>query len=108
MGAVRDTADELYKNNALLGFAITNNEGEIIHNESFFCDEFAAQAMATFKGCVDQLAVSGRVVNRLTVELDDVIIIFTPISDQDRRGMFILKRSCHLDTAAATLEALVA
>jgi len=108
MGVVRDTTDDLYKSDALLGFAISSEEGELIHNESFFSDEAAHQALTTFRGALDQLAVSGRVVNRLTVELEDVLVIYMSINDQNRRGMFIFKRSCDLDGAAKVLDALAA
>ena len=61
----------------------------MVHNESFFSDEVAGQVIATLAGCVAQLAESGRVVHRLTVELDDVIVMFTHITDRDRLGIFI-------------------
>ena len=108
MGQVRDTAQQLYDNGALLGFAITSAEGEMVHNESFFSDEAAAQALAMLTGCVQQLAASGREVRRLTVELDDVVVIYTHITDRDRHGMFILSRACNLDHAADILAELAA
>jgi len=108
MGLVRDTAEQLYESGALLGFTISSAEGEMVHNESFFSDEAATQVMLTMIGCVDQLTTSGRMVKLLTMELDDVIVIFTHITDQDHRGMFILSRSCALDTAAETISVLAA
>lgn len=108
MGQVRDTAQQLYDSGDLLGFTITSLEGEMVHNESFFSDEAAAQALNTLVGCVEQLGASGRTVNRLTVELDDVIVIYTHINDRDRHGMFILSRECALDEAAEAISALAA
>ncbi|NWK55824.1 hypothetical protein HW115_09395 [Verrucomicrobiaceae bacterium N1E253] len=108
MGQVRDTAQKLYESNSLLGFAITSLEGEMVHNESFFSDEAAGQVIATMVGCVEQLAASGRTVKRLSVEMDDVIVIYTHITDRDRHGMFILSRSCPLDAAADAIAELAA
>lgn len=108
MGQVRDTAKELYDSGALLGFAITSAEGEMVHNESFFSDEAALQAIATLVGCVEQLGLSGRIVKRLTVEMDDVVVIYTHITDRDRHGMFLLSRSCDLDQSADALAGLAA
>ena len=108
MGQVRDTAELLYKSGALLGFAVSNAEGTIVHNESFFSDEAASQALTTLVQCVAQLATSGRAVNRLTVELDDVVVIYTQITDGDRHGMFILSRACDLDSTASSLSTLAA
>jgi hypothetical protein len=108
MGQVRDTAAKLYETGALLGFAITSIEGEMVHNESFFSDEAASQVVATLAGCVDQLMASGRSIERITVELDDVIVIFTHITDRDRHGLFILSRTCDLDQSAADIAELAA
>lgn len=108
MGQVRDTAQQLYDSGALLGFTITSAEGEMVHNESFFSDDSAAQALAMLTGCVQQLAASGRVVHRLTVELDDVVVIYTHITDRDRHGMFILSRACNLNHTADALAELAA
>lgn len=108
MGQVRDVADQLYQGGALLGFSISSVEGEMVHNESFFSDEFAIQAMGYLSDCVQQLMASGRQVERLTVEMDDVVVIFTPITDRDRRGMFIFSRECDLDSCAALLSQLAA
>jgi len=108
MGQVRDTAQQLYKSGALLGFTITSLEGEMVHNESFFSDEAAGQALEMLVGCVSQLTASGRHVKRLTVELDDVIVIYIHITDRDRHGMFILSRAYDLDHTADALAVLAA
>jgi hypothetical protein len=108
MGQVRDTVEQLYETGALLGFAISDSNGEMIHNESFFSDEAASRTIATLMGCADQLAASGRSIKRLTVELDDVIVIYTPITDRDRRGVFILPRSGNLDESAEKITQLAA
>lgn len=108
MGQVRDTAAKLYETRALLGFAITSIEGEMVYNESFFSDEAANQVMTTLVGCVNQLMESGRGVERITLELDDVIVIYTPITDRDRHGMFILAKTCDLDQSAADIAELAA
>jgi len=108
MGQVRDTAEKLYETGALLGFSIASIEGEMVHNESFFSDEAALQAIATLTGCVDQLIASGREIQRLTVELDDVIVIYTHITDRDRHGLFLLSKTCDLDQSAADIAALAA
>ena len=108
MGQVRDIAQQLYDSGALLGFSITSLEGDMVHNESFFSDEAAGQALAMLTGCVQQLAISGRTVNRLTLELDDVVVIYTHITDRDRHGMFILTRACNLDHTADLLAELAA
>jgi len=108
MGQVRDTAEQLYESGALLGFTISSVEGEMVHNESFFSDEAATQVILTMIECINQLTTSGRMVKRLTMELDDVIVIFTQITDRDRLGMFILSRSCSLDAAAEAISVLAA
>lgn len=108
MGQVRDTAESLYQSGALLGFAIASQEGEMVYNESFFSDEAALNAIGIISGCVHQLGESGRNVKRLTVELDDVIVIYVHVADRDRLGMFILERGCDLDRAAGALAELAA
>jgi hypothetical protein len=108
MGQVRDTVAKLYETGALLGFSIASIEGEMVYNESFFSDEAALQVIATLTGCVDQLMASGRSIERITVELDDVIVIFTHITDRDRHGLFILSKTCDLDQSAADIAELAA
>lgn len=108
MGVLRGIANKLYESGALLGFAITSIDGEVVHNESFFSDEAAGKAMATMAGCVEQLAVSERKVKRLTIELDDVVVIFIHITDRDRYGMFIFTRSCSWNEVAVKLAELSA
>ena len=108
MGLVRDTADQLYESDSLVGFVIASDSGDILHNESFFSDEAAQYAITSLISSVDQLALSDRHVKRLTIELDDLLIIFTHITDQDQRGMFLISKSCDLDQAAKTLEVLAA
>lgn len=106
MGQVRDTAQSLYQSGSLLGFAIASNEGEMIHNESFFSDEAANQALSTLASCTDQLIQSGRNVSRLTVGMDDVTVIYSRIHDRDRRGMFLIDPSQDLDAAASQISEL--
>ena len=108
MKQVKDTAEKLYEARALLGFSIVNNQCEMVHNESFFSDEAALQVITFLVECMDQLVASGRAVKRLTIELDDVIVICTPIREQNRYGLFILTRTCDLDQSAADIAILAA
>lgn len=91
----------VYDSGDLLGFSICGDAGEVIHNESFFNDEVAWQATAPFVNVMRQMKKAGRDVNRLTVELDDVTLVYGRL--EQGHALFTLGRDCDLDAAAAVL-----
>ncbi|MBT8045193.1 MAG: hypothetical protein KJO79_09605 [Verrucomicrobiae bacterium] len=101
MDQIREMVQPLYDSGDLLGFAICGDAGEIVHNESFFSDEMAWQAVAPFVNVVRQMKKSGRDINRLTVELEDVTLIYGQL--EQGHALFTLGRDCDLDAAAAVL-----
>ncbi|MBT8037731.1 MAG: hypothetical protein KJO21_09320 [Verrucomicrobiae bacterium] len=86
---------------ALLGFSLCGDDGEVIHNESFLSDQAAAKATQLFIEGVKELVAAQRVVNRLIVELDDVILIYGRIAEA--HALFTLERGCDLDAVAAVI-----
>lgn len=96
--AIRAHLQPLYESGDLLGFAVCDDDGEVINNETFLSQEAASKATKTFLSNCQQLAESGRSVYRLTLEMDDVIVIYHCI--EEGQGMFILSSDCDLDTAA--------
>lgn len=98
---IRQQVQPLYDAGDLLGFSICGDAGEIIHNESFFSDEVAWQATAPFVSTNRQLAQLGRTVQRLTVELEDAVLVYGKL-DQGH-ALFTLGPRCDLDACAAVL-----
>lgn len=101
MDEIRDMVRPLYEAGDLLGFSVCADDGEVIHNESFFSDEVAWQATVPFVNVMRRMKKSNRIVNRLTVELDDVTLIYGRL-DQGH-ALFTLRSECDLDTAADVL-----
>ncbi len=91
----------IYESGDLLGFSICGDAGEVVYNESFFSDEVAWQATAPFVRVARQLEKAERIVNRLTVELDDVILIYGKLDEG--HALFALAHDCDLDRAADVL-----
>ena len=101
MEEIREMVQPLYDAGDLLGFSICSDGGEVLHNESFFNDEVAWQATAPFVRVVRQMEKAERNVNRLTVELDDVILIYGKLDEG--HALFMLGRRSDLDRAAGIL-----
>lgn len=101
METIRNTLQPLYDSGDLLGFSICGDAGEIVHNESFFSDEVAWQATAPFVRVMRQMENADRTVHRLTVELDDVTLIYGRL--EQGHALFALARGGELDRAAAVL-----
>lgn len=99
--AIREQLKPLYQSGDLLGFSVCSDTGEVIHNETYFSDEVAWQATAPFVSSKRQLSQSGRETHRLTVVLDDAIIIYGQL--EQGHAIFILSPDCDLDAAAAVL-----
>ncbi|MCP5537406.1 MAG: hypothetical protein H7A51_14385 [Akkermansiaceae bacterium] len=101
MEAIRARLQALYDSGDLLGFSICSDAGVVVHNESFFSDEAAWQATAPFVNVMRKMKKAGRDVHRLTVELDDVTLIYGCL--EQGHALFTLNRQCDLDAAAAVL-----
>ena len=101
MDHIREMVKPLYDSSDLLGFSICAEAGEVVHNESFFSDEVAWQATEPFVSVMTQMAAAGRILHRLTVELDDVTLIYGRL--QEGHALFTLKRDCDLDAVAGVL-----
>lgn len=98
---IRERFESLYKNRSLLGFTLFNDQGELIHNESFSSDHVARSTADLFMRCRIGLLKSGRKVQRFTIELDDIILIYCLI--EEGHAVFTLDRECDLDAAAKVL-----
>jgi len=101
MEEIRKMVKVLYDTGDLLGFSVCGKEGVCLHNESFLSDEAVQKATAPFIRCVQELEMAGRTVERLSVELDDVVLIYGRLPDG--HALFILDRECDLDAAAEVL-----
>ncbi|MFK7911786.1 MAG: hypothetical protein AB8F34_14460 [Akkermansiaceae bacterium] len=101
MENIREMVQPLYDAGDLVGFSICGDAGEIIHNESFFSDEVAWQATAPFVRVMRQMEKAERIVNRLTVELDDVTLIYGKLDEGN--ALFTLNAGCDLDRVAGVL-----
>ncbi len=101
METLRKKVQSLYDSGDLLGFSVCSDSGSILHNESFLSDEAAETATAPFISCSKLLAESDREVQRLTVELDDVILIY--IHTDQGHALFTLGQDCDLDHAASII-----
>ncbi len=98
---IKEMVKPLYESGDLLGFSVCGDNGKLVHNESFLNDEHAWFATLPFIATAKQLAKATRTVGRLTIELDDVTLIYREI--EDGHALFTLKINCDLDTAAAAL-----
>ncbi len=101
MDQIKQMVQPLYDSGDLLGFSVCGDTGESVLNESFFSDEVAWQATVPFVNVMRKMTKADRVVNRLTVELDDVTLIYGRL--EEGHALFTLRRSCDLDAAAAVL-----
>jgi len=101
---IREHLQPLYDSAALLGFAVCDDDGEIVYNETFLSNEGAAKAAKLFLSNCQQMGESGRSVYRLTVEMDDIIVIYHCINDG--QGLFILSSDCDLDASAEKIAEL--
>jgi hypothetical protein len=101
MEEIRKMVQPLYDDGDLVGFSICGDTGEIVYNESFFSDEVAWQATAPFVRVMRQMQKADRVVNRLSVELEDVILIYGKLDEG--HALFTLDRDCDLDRVAEVL-----
>ena len=101
MNQIREMVQPLYDSGDLLGFSVCGDTGKLVHNESFFSDELAWQATVPFVNVMRKIRKADRVVNRLTVELDDVTLIYGRLDEG--HALFTLRRSCDLDAASAVL-----
>ncbi len=101
MDQIREMVKPLYDTGDLLGFSVCADDGGVVHNESFLSDEAAGNATQIFAGCAQQIADADRTVNRLTVELDDVTLVYGRL--EQGHALFSLERGCDLDAAAKVL-----
>ncbi len=101
MNQIKEKVQPLYESGDLLGFSVFGDTGKSVHNESFFSDEFAWQATLPFVSVMQKMKRAGRNVKRLTVELDDVTLIYRKLDEG--HSLFTLRRACDLDTAAEML-----
>ena len=98
---IRTRVQPLYDTKELLGFSVFNDHGDVIHNESFLCDDSARASASVFMGCRKNMLNSGRKLKRFIVELDDIILIYC--LTQAGHTVFTLDRDCDLDAAASLL-----
>lgn len=101
---IREHLQPLYTSGELLGFAVCDEEGEVLGNETFLSHEGVHKAAQIFLSSCQQMAESERGVYRLTVEMDDVIVIYHCI--EQGQGLFILSSDCSLDAAAKKIAEL--
>lgn len=98
---IHEMVKPLYESGDLLGFSVCDESGNTIHNESFLNDENAWFATLPFIATLTKLDKATRKVVRLTIELDDVTLIYRKI--EEGHALFTLRRNCYLDDAAAAL-----
>ncbi len=101
LSQIVELVEPLYQNGDLLGFSVFNQEGKALHNESFFDDHRAWQATLPFVNVVRQLGKATRVVGRLTVELEEITLIYRNINEG--HALFYFRVKCDLDAAADAL-----
>lgn len=101
MNQIQEKIQPLYDSGDLLGFSVSNDEGILVHNESYFNDELAWSATQPFVEVMNKMNRAGRKVSRLTVELDDVTLIYKKLAVG--HTLYALRRECDLDTTAAAL-----
>ena len=102
--SIRKHLQPLYENDSLLGFAISDDVGELIYNETFLSEEAARTSCRTFLTNCKQLGKSGRRVHRLTMEMDDIVVIYCGI--EEGYGLFILASECDIDLAVNLISKL--
>lgn len=98
---MRGELRELYDSAELLGFAVFDENGEVLHNESLLSDEAAAAAVEPFVSCIHSLMGAERKVFRLSVELRDVVLVCQGV--EGGCALFMLERDCDLDRAVEIL-----
>ncbi len=101
MNQIKEMLQPLYYSGDLLGFSVCDDTGKIVNNESFFSDEYAWHATLPFVEVMQKMTRAGRRVKRLTVELDDVTLIYRKLDEG--HALFALRSACDLDTAVAVL-----
>ncbi|MBK1856265.1 hypothetical protein JO972_14945 [Verrucomicrobiaceae bacterium 5K15] len=101
---IREHLQPLYDRSELLGFAVCDDEGEVLYNETFLSHEAASKTAKLFLSNCQQMHESGRNVYRMTVEMDDVIVIYHCLNEG--QGLFILASDCELDAAAQRIAKL--
>ena len=78
---IRELVQPLYDNGDLLGFSLYNDEGALEHNESFLSDEMAIKSAGLFIETRLKILKSARRLMRMTVELDDVILMYCRLDE---------------------------
>ncbi|WP_435893232.1 hypothetical protein [Oceaniferula spumae] len=101
---IREHLQPLYKSGELLGFAICDGDGEIFQNDTFLSHEGLQKAITAFRESGAQLAESGRAVHRMSVEMDDIILVYHGVKAGE--GLFVLSSDCQLDQASTLIAAL--
>lgn len=101
MNQIKEMVKPLYDSGDLLGFSVCGDTGEVVHNESFFSDEFAWKATEPFVILKLKMQKARRTVTRLTIELDDVTLIYRKLDVG--HALFTLRTACDLDTVATAL-----
>jgi len=102
--AISQHIQPLYDSGELLGYAICDEDGEVLLNETFLNREGVSKAANTFIVNYDQMDESGRNVNRLVLEMDDITIIHYRM--KEGQGMFIFASDADLDAAGALISQL--
>lgn len=102
MEETREKIQPLYDKNALLGFARFDADGNLLGNDTFFSDEAVCIAVSPFFECVEQLGASNRKVNRLTVELEELRVVYVP--NNDGSNFYLLPLGDLLDDTIEALE----
>ncbi len=99
--AIRTQVQPLYDNKDLLGFTVIDDQGELVHNESFLCDQSALESATVFLNCRANMLDSQRNPKRFIIELDDITLVYclTPAG----HTVYTLDRDCNLDAAAKIL-----
>ncbi|MGJ8678172.1 MAG: hypothetical protein ACSHX0_11690 [Akkermansiaceae bacterium] len=98
---IREKVKPLYESNDLLGFTVSDDQGKLLHNESFLSDAAAKRSVELFVNCSLSLLKAGRKSKRFTVELDDVILVYCSLDAGN--VVFTLDGACDLDVAANLL-----
>lgn len=102
--AMREHLKPLYESGDLLSFALTNDDGDVLYNESFLSKEGVHKAVATFVSNEKQLTGSGRRLLRMTVEMDDIIVIYRSV--EQGQGLFILASDGSIDASVKLIDEL--
>jgi len=101
MDHIKEQIQPLYDSRELLGFSIFEKSGNMLINESFLDDRLAWKATKQFIMVHGGMLKATRKVQRLTVKLDDVILIYRSI--EKGHALFSLSPSCDLNHAVEIL-----